>query len=60
MAGMPQLWNWLEDRRGKNDKMSRWVWEAVEDEADKARIVEAKGKRTEEEIKDAERKEERV
>ena len=32
----------------------------MEDEADKARIVEAKGKRTEEERKDAERKEERV
>jgi len=35
------------------------VWEAVEDEADKARIAEAKGKRTEER-KDTERKEERV
>jgi len=35
------------------------VWEAAEDKADKARIVEAKGKRTKEK-KDVERKEERV
>ena len=38
----------MEYRRGKNDKMSRWVWKAVEDKADKARIAKTEGERTEE------------
>ena len=59
IASMPQSWNQLENKRGKNDKISRWVWKVVEDKADDARMAEAEGERTKER-KDAEIKEERV
>ena len=36
----------MEDGRSENDKMSRWIWEIVEDKTDKARIAEAEEKRT--------------
>ena len=48
VAGMLQLWNQLEDRRGEDDKMSRWVWKVVKDKVDKARIAKTKGERTKE------------
>jgi len=35
----------LEDRRSKNDKVSRRMWEAVETKAEEVRIAEAKGRR---------------
>ncbi len=37
----------MEDRRDENDEMSRWVWEAVEDKVDKAKIAKAEKERIE-------------
>jgi len=37
----------LEDRESKNNKVFRGVWEAVETEAEKARIAKAEGRREE-------------
>jgi len=34
----------LEDWEDENDEMSGWVWKSVEDEVDKARIVETERK----------------
>ena len=48
VVSMPQSWNWLEDRRNKNDEMSRWVWKAIESKADEARIVKIEGEEIEE------------
>ena len=48
MASIPQSRNQLEDRRGKDDKMSRQVWKAVENKGDEARVVEAEEKETKE------------
>ena len=36
----------MEDKRSKNDKMSRGIWEAVEIKVGKVRIAEAKGRRS--------------
>ena len=52
MVGMPQSWNWLENWGGKNDEMSRWVWEAVEDKVDKAIMAETEEERAEEREKE--------
>ena len=41
----PQFWNQLENRRGKNDEMSRGVWITVETEAGKIRVVKVKRRR---------------
>jgi len=49
---MPQSWNWLENWGGKNDEMSRWVWEAVEDKVDKAIMAETEEERAEEREKE--------
>jgi len=49
----------LEDWEGKNDEMSREMWEEMEDKADKARMAEAEGERLKER-ESAERKEERI
>jgi len=35
----------LEDRRSKNDKISRGMWEAMETKAEKVRLTEVKGGR---------------
>jgi len=35
----------LEDRRSKNDKVSRGMWEAMETKAEKVRLTEVKGGR---------------
>jgi len=35
----------LEDRKSKNDKMSRETWKAVETKAGGIRVVKAKGRR---------------
>jgi len=35
----------LEDRRSKNDKMSKEMWKAVETKAGEIRVVKAKGRR---------------
>ena len=59
MVSMPQSRDWLENWGDKNDKMSRWVWKAVEDKVDKARMAKAEGERTEER-KYTKRKEETV
>jgi len=45
VAGMPQFRNRLENERGENDKMSRGMWEEMEDEVDEARVAKAEGKR---------------
>jgi len=42
MASMPQPRNRLEDKGGKDDEVSRGVWEAMETCADEVRMVEAK------------------
>jgi len=36
-----QSWNWLKNRRGEDDKLSRRVWKAVETKAGKVRVAEA-------------------
>ena len=38
----------MEDWRSQNDEMFRWVWEAVEDEANKARIAKGEEEGTKE------------
>ena len=45
MASLPQSRNKLEDRRGKDNKMSRGVWKTVEANAGKIRIAETEGGR---------------
>ena len=42
-----QSWDWLENRRSKDDKISRRVWEAVETKAGKIRMEKAKRRRKE-------------
>ena len=39
MADIPQFRNWLKDRGGKDNKMSGWIWEVIEDKANKIRMV---------------------
>ena len=39
MADIPQSRNWLKDRGGKDNKMSGWIWEVIEDKANKIRMV---------------------
>ena len=45
MACMPQPWNWLEDRRSKNDKVSREMWKVIETKAEEVRLAEVKRRR---------------
>ena len=56
VASMPQPWNWLENWRSENEKISKWIWKAVEDKMDKAKVAEAEGERMEER-KDVKREE---
>ena len=45
MVNMPQPRNRLEDRRGKDDKMSRGVWKTVEVNTRKIRVAETERRR---------------
>ena len=45
MASIPQSWDWLENRRGQDDKMFRGVWKIVETEIRKTKVAEAEGGR---------------
>ena len=45
IASMPQFWDWLENRRGEDNKMSRRVWETVETKTGKIRMAEAEERR---------------
>ena len=53
IACLPQFWNWLEDTRGKDDKMSRGAWKAVETKTGETGVV-----KTEEERKERRRRKE--
>ena len=60
LASSPQSRDRLENRRGIDDKMSRGVWEEIENrKTDKARMAEARRKRRTK-GKKRERKERRV
>ena len=50
VACMPQLWDWLEDKRDKDNEMSKRVWKAVEARVREVRVIETK-RRREKEIK---------
>ena len=58
MASMLQFWNWLEDKRGEDNKVSRGVWKIIKAKARKTRIAETKERkearreRVEEELKE--------
>ena len=45
MASSPQSWGWLENRKGKNDKILKRVWKAVETKAKETRVAEIKEER---------------
>jgi len=47
MASIPQFRNRLENRRGKNDEVSRRVWKAVEASSEEVRLGETEGERRE-------------
>ncbi len=40
MASSPQSWDWLENRRSKDDKVSRRMWKAVKAKAGEVRVIE--------------------
>ena len=48
MVGPAQSRDRLEDRRGKNNEMSRKVWKAVKADAGKIGVAETKGERSKE------------
>ena len=53
IASMSQFWNWLENRWGENNKVSRRVWKAMETKAREVGIAKSeergeKGKRRKE------------
>ena len=43
MASSLQFWGWLENRRSKDDEMSRQVWEIVEAKVGKTIVAEVEG-----------------
>ena len=45
IAFLPQSWNWLENRGGENNKVSKRVWKVVETKAGKTGVAEAKERR---------------
>ena len=47
MVSTPEFWNWLENRRGQDDKVFREVWKTVETETRKTKMVKVEGKREE-------------
>ena len=44
MVSIPQFWNWLEDRKGQNDEMSKEMWKIVETKAGEIRIAKVERK----------------
>ena len=47
VASPPQSWDWLENRKSEDDKISRGMWEAVKTKARKVRVAETEGWREE-------------
>ena len=45
MASTPQPWDWLEDRRSKDDKVSIKIWKAVEIKVRKTGVAKIEEKR---------------
>ena len=45
MASLPQFWDWLKNRRGKDDKVSRKLWKAVKTKTKETRVAKPKGRR---------------
>ena len=45
MVSLLQSWNWLENRKSKDDKVSREMWKVVETKTRKAEITKRKKKR---------------
>ena len=50
MVSLPQFWDWLENKRDKNDKVFRGVWKTVETEAGKIRVARREETEREKEI----------
>lgn len=46
-TSMPQSWDWLEDKRIQDDKVSREIWKAIKAKAGKIRVAEVEEKREE-------------
>ena len=51
IASLPQFWDWLENKRNKNDKVSREMWKVVKIEVEKVRVVKVEGRREKEEVR---------
>ena len=47
MASLPQSWDWLEDRRSRDDEVSRRMWKTVEAKAGKTKVAKTKRRREE-------------
>ena len=45
VACLLQFWNWLENKRGRDNKISRRVWKVVKTKTEKVRIAKAKRER---------------
>ena len=45
MASTPQPWDWLEDRRSKDDKVSIKIWKAVEIKVRRTEVAKIEEKR---------------
>ena len=58
MACVPQFWDQLENRRGKDDEMSRRMWEVVETKARKVGVAKVERRREEAKEKEKTKKEE--
>ena len=56
MASLPQFWDWLENKRDKNNKVFREVWKKVETEAGKIGVAKAKRREETEREKEIGRK----
>ena len=51
MANSPQFWDWLENRRNKNDKIFKEIWKVVETEVEKVRVIKVEREREKEEVR---------
>ena len=51
MANSPQFWDWLENRRNKNDKIFKGIWKVVETEVEKVRVIKVEREREKEEVR---------
>ena len=47
MASSLQFWDWLENRRGENDKVFREIWKVVETEVRKTVVAKRRRRRKE-------------